>query len=450
MNEEDARVSEMMNLLEASAAALSVDFGLTKHLIPKPTLNKDGEENVQKQVDILYDSGTAEGQIASYVSDTYKRVVIPKPVKVNNCLYKEKYLNQFQKYLADFFASDESHLGMLLWHSPGSGKTCTALNMAHKLKEKGYTTICWATNLSLGKKRTECNLTGTNFVIPAYDSRKRPDAPKEPGWLGETYSYKKMINDMSGNLDNHVIIFDEAHLLFSDDLDDTQKMTPRNLSDLRLYIEKNWRKPARNGAHPLRVIFLTGTPLTSPMNFFKLLNMIRDYGKPAFPETLEDLFQKYPPYSDITQLRKDLDGYISYLDTQSDYSRFARRGDLIPVEVEMSVRDDTTEDAQIDKIDREIKNTEGKMMTALKRYSNVKTNATKKESLKNEFLALGLNFFQKKNDLKIAKRNKQTRKVSQDYSQQTAFEKCKLFPPRIESREKYDGSMQDEEDEDEE
>ena len=86
------------------------------------------------------------------------------------------------------------------------------------------------------------------------------------------------------------------------------------------------------------------------------------------------------------------------------------------------------------------------MMTALKRYSNVKTNATKKESLKNDFLELGLNFFQKKNELKIAKRKKQTRKVSQDYSQQTAFEKCKLFQPRIESKEKDDGSIHDEED----
>ena len=440
MEEGDARVSEMMNLLEASAAALSVDFELTKHLIPKPTLNKEGERGVQEQVDHLYDSSTPDGSIASYVSGMYKRAVISKPVKVNNCLYKETYLNEFQKYLADFFASDKSRLGMLLWHSPGSGKTCTALNMVHTLIKNGYKTVCWATNLSLGKKRTECNLTGTNFVIPAYDSRRRPDAPKEPGWMGETYSYKKMITKMSGNLDDHVVIFDETHLLFSDDLDDSQKMTAQNLSDLRLHIEKNWKKPKRNGL-PLRVIFLTGTPLTTPTNFFKLMNMIRDHREPAFPETLEDLYQRYPPHSDTTKLRADLDGYISYLDTQSDPSRFAQKGVIFPVNVEMSVRDETTEDAQMDKIDQEIKKNEKKMQTALKRFTT-----TKKEKFKNDFIELGIKYFQNKNDLIQIKRKRHTRKINQDYSQQTAFEKCKFFQPRIEPVETEDeGLMQDEE-----
>ena len=437
MEEKDEYVSAMMNLLEASAAAFSVDFKLTKNLIPKPILDRLGEENVKAQVDALYDTEVAEGSIASYVSETYKKAAIRPPPKVNNCLYAEKYLNDYQKYLAHFFASEDSKLGMLLWHSPGSGKTCTALNMAQKLKDKGYTTVCWATNLSLGKKRTECSLTGTNLVIPAYNSRIRNDdaAAKEPGWLGETYSYKRLINAMkSGNFDNHVVIFDEAHLLFSDDLVDEERMSADNLIDLRSNIERSWKKTKKGGL-PLRVILLTGTPLTTPTNFFKLLNVIRDVDKAPFPETPEDMKVRYPADSDIRVLRAELDGYISYLDTQSDTSRFARRGDLIEYPVEMSVRDDTSEDAQMKVLDKEIKSTERRMESTLKRYSNVKTNATKKEGLKDEFLSLGMKYFQKKTDLKKAKQNRYTRKISQDFSQQTAFEKCKFFPPRSEDKE---------------
>ena len=427
MEKRDEYVSTMMNLLEASAAALSVDFKLTKNLIPKPILDRLGEENVKAQVDALYDSELAEGSIASYVSDTYKRSAIRPPPKVNNCLYEEKYLNDYQKFLALFFASEDSKLGMLLWHSPGSGKTCTALNMAHKLQQNGYT-VCWATNLSLGKKRTDCNLTGTNLVIPAYVSRNRIDktAAKEPGWLGETYSYKGLINIMnSGTYDNHVVIFDEAHLLFSNDLPEQERMSDQNLADLRRNFERSWTKKKKGS--PLRVIFLTGTPLTSPINFFKLLNIIRDVGQPPFPETLEDMQSRYPLGSDMSVLRAELDGYISYLDTRSDTSRFARHGDLIPYEVEMSVRDDTSEDAQMKMLAKQMKSAETRMETMLKKYANPK-NATKKESLKDQFLALGQEYFQKKNELTRTKQNRFTRKASQDYSQQTAFEKCGFFP----------------------
>lgn len=454
MEEKDEYVSAMMNLLEASAAALSVDFKLTKNLIPKPVLDRLGEENVKAQVDALYGTEPAEGSIASYVSETYKRAAIRPPPKVNNCLYEEKYLNDYQKFLAHFFASEDSKFGMLLWHSPGSGKTCTALNMAHSLQRKGYT-VCWATNLSLGKKRTECNLTGTNLVIPAYVSRNRIDktAAKEPGWLGETYSYKGLINIMnSGTYDNHIVIFDEAHLLFGNDLPEQERMSDQNLADLRRNFERSWRNwMKKKKGSPLRVIFLTGTPLTSPVNFFKLLNVIRDVDQPPFPETLEEMRIRYPAGSDMSVLRAELDGYISYLDTRSDTSRFARHGDLIEYPVEMSVRDDTSEDAQMEKLSKEMKSAETRMETTLKKMSNPK-HVTKKESLKDQFLALGQQYFQKKNELMMTKRKRFTRKFSQDYSQQTAFEKCAFFPPREEYKDinkDRGSSVNDDEDEDE-
>ena len=59
-------------------------------------------------------------------NDSMKKICLPKKFK----------LQPSQKFLADYFTSKNVHPGLLVYHKIGAGKTCSAVNIAERLKNK--------------------------------------------------------------------------------------------------------------------------------------------------------------------------------------------------------------------------------------------------------------------------------------------------------------------------
>jgi hypothetical protein len=438
----DEYMSSMVDVLEAVGPVLSVDFRLTRQLIPKPNVM---DPNLQRQVDEMYAEKTPSDTLAAHVRKTYPNAILPKPEVVNNCVFLESYLTNFQKYLASFFASSESRLGMLLWHSPGSGKTCTALNMVKKLcaaSKYNKQKMCWATTWGLGKPDvpTECKLKDASLLVQ-HRTVVGTEAP-DPKHYGRIYSYKTIESHLyhARNFDGMIVVFDEAHLLFTDELDASELLSNERLKRLRQSFVRAWMQ-AKKTQYPLRVILLSGTPVsTDPTLFFKMMNLIRHPDAGELPESLENLQERYgkdPKEINVNLLREDLDGYISFLDTSYDISRFGRQSKINVRPAYISMRDMTSDDVQLIDVNKKLENAEKRMKKTIKKYiQGRKGSPTIKSPLRSDFLTSieidgGDYFTLKEQQLEIQKR-KSTRKISQDMSQQTYLERCKFLKPRQE------------------
>ena len=432
---DDLYVSDMVDLLESVAPIMSVDFHLTKELIPKANVPDNTE--LQQQIDDIYDRGIPENNLATFVAKTYEKNTIQPPEKVNNCLFKETHLTTFQKYLAEFFSSQESMLGMLLWHSPGSGKTCSAINIAKTLVEKGYTNekVCWATTKSLGESGIKCKVKGAEIIVPTQSNRLL--GPVDTKWLGQIYNYKQLAAHLKdANQDGAVVIIDEAHLLVSDELGPNERLQKFHLDRIRGGILKSWKK--KKGL-PVRVLLLSGTPVADPVYFFKLMNFVRDPEQHphTFPETLQDIQKRYNKDNvfDFGLLQSDMDGYISYLDTKMDISRFAQRTKSIVNPSYMSMRDPSSEDLQVQDLTKTVASMELKMKSTIKNYlKELKT--TRKHNFVDELLEgiekYGSGYFDNKQKLQEMVKKRATRKMSRDASQESSFAHCKVLQPRKE------------------
>ena len=423
--------AKFVDFVEAVGPTLAVDFYLTRKLIPKPT---NLQPWLQGQVDAAYDAVAEPGaNLAGYVLKTFPKSVIPDPEVMNNCLFLETYLTRFQKYLGDFIRSDQSRLGMLLWHSPGSGKTCTAMHMAKMLCRDGYdlNKVCWATTWALGNAETQCTLKDSKIYIPHPNKKKKEEA--QDSWMGLIYSYLRLKtylkNEMEAkhNLDGVVIVIDEAHLLFSNELQVNEILSPDEQKLLREAIVYFWTHP-KKAERPLRVILLTGTPVAQPKYLFKLLNLVRDPTEAKLPEKLEEIQARYgsdPNNFDLAKLASDTEGYISYLDTKMDVSRFAKRTPLIEHRVEMSMRDTGADDIRLVDTTKKVEIAEMKMKATLKNYLN------SPDPVESDFLKAirveGKAYFETKARLDELTKRKTRKKMSLEQSQETAFRKCKLL-----------------------
>jgi SNF2 family DNA or RNA helicase len=72
------------------------------------------------------------------ITKKYKNYKI-KPTKEtieDYCSPKKFKLQTQQSFLAEYFASKEAPPGMLVFHQIGAGKTCAAISVAEKLKNK--------------------------------------------------------------------------------------------------------------------------------------------------------------------------------------------------------------------------------------------------------------------------------------------------------------------------
>jgi len=257
-------------------------------------------------------------------------------------------LTNSQAFVSSFFNSKSCYKGLLLWHSVGTGKTCSAVAIASNSFEKDGYTIIWVTRHSLKSEiwknifNEVCSKTieeklKKGIKIPK-DDIIAPLKYLDNRWV-EPLSYKQFTNliNKKNTLYNEMvkrngkedpfkktlIIIDEAHKLFDENVPH-QERPDINALKRALYKSYNYSKEKS-----CKLLLMTATPYTSnPMQLFKLLNLMRE--NDFFEEDFDKFKDKYldsETYKFKTDANKEfldkITGYISYLNREKDVREFA-------------------------------------------------------------------------------------------------------------------------------
>jgi len=351
--------------LEEASVNASVDKELTKTVhqftIERPpaalrasTSASGGvvlRSNVPHPPKKLFNSITA---MNTHLSKGFKQFAYPKVKLENMCKDMAggaaPQLVQFtptQDFIRHYFQPESAYKGMLLWHSVGTGKTCSAIATASTSFEKEGYTILWVTRHTLKSDiwknmfQWVCSMTvqerlknGT-LKLPANLTNPKRFAP--PEWM-EPISYKQFSNMLlkknkiydeivkrngaKDPLRKTLVIIDEAHKLYSPTVVGSEKPRTDILEEM---IQNSYKT---SGKDSVRVLLMTATPYTEDgMEMVKLLNILRE--RDPLPNTFEAFGKKYLDDQGkfkpkmLKDFQDDISGYISYLNRSQDARNFA-------------------------------------------------------------------------------------------------------------------------------
>ena len=269
-------------------------------------------------------------------------------------------LNPTQDFVRTFFTPKSPYKGLLLFHSVGTGKTCSAIATATSSFEKEGYTILWVTRNTL-KSDVYKNMFEDVCHIILAERMKRdgltiPDDPSQrkrllsKNWI-DPISYKTFSNLLTPGAHNEymdklierngktdilrktLIIIDEAHKLYGGDLKASERP---NMEIMERLLQNSYDKSGKESA---RLLIMTATPFTnSPMELFKLINLCKDHPHEKITTNIKDFKHKYMNAESILtdagvkKLADKLSGYISYLNREQDPTQFAQ-----PIMIEVPV-----------------------------------------------------------------------------------------------------------------
>lgn len=265
-----------------------------------------------------------------------------KPIKVENLCETGatnkrivKY-TESQQFVTNYFIPNHFAKGILIWHSVGTGKTCTAISVKSFLFQKSDYSIIWVTRSTLKEDiwknmyESICDhVIREKFLNGVEESKLRKSMYSR---FFPPMSYKQFSNLLEGKNDLHsklvqfngtndilkntLIIFDEAHKLYSKDLIGIEKP---NMSVIEDKIGKSTT---------CKVMLMTGTPIADdPMEFFKLMNLI--IKKNPFPTNFKVFDEEYLDGNNFSKtgaikFQEKTKGLISYLDRRYDPRQFTQ------------------------------------------------------------------------------------------------------------------------------
>lgn len=255
-----------------------------------------------------------------------------------------------QAFISDYFTPDNFAKGMLLWHSVGTGKTCSAIATATKnFESQGYT-ILWVTRTTLKNDIWKnmfdqiCNENIRQMVlrgqkIPADHIKRMHMLSKS--WSIRPLSYKQFTNLISKSnlfyddlvkingthdiLRKTLLIIDEAHKLYGGgDLSGLER------PDMKLLKKIIMDSYIKSGNDSVRLMLMTATPITeNPMELIQLLNLCK------LPD--EQMAENFSEFSEIyldeegtftksgeTKYANEIAGIVSYLNREFDVRQFAQ------------------------------------------------------------------------------------------------------------------------------
>jgi hypothetical protein len=290
-----------------------------------------------------------------YIKKSFKKYKY-KPLEiVNNCKNSNNSeddrivsFTESQEFITHYFTPQRNLKGMLIWHSVGTGKTCTAISTKSFMFEREDYHILWVTRSTL-KEDIWKNMFDKvcDHVIRERISKGEyiPQNPKQiRKYVSERFlppmSYrqfsntleqknefsKKLIlqNGKTDMLKKTLIIIDEAHKLFSKDLIAMEK--PNTIA-IKKAIHNSYDV---SGKDSCKILLMTATPIADDsMEFFKLMNLIIGDKSKRFPEEYNDLSSIYLDGNEFNtqgklRFRDNVKGLISYLDRRSDPRQFTQ------------------------------------------------------------------------------------------------------------------------------
>jgi superfamily II DNA or RNA helicase len=274
------------------------------------------------------------------ITKKYAKYAIPKkkPTFDEICFPKGYKLQNQQLFLPEFINPNNNYRGILLFHRIGGGKTCTAIRIAlnfidkkikvivvlpASLKEnfKGeLRTLCAGDRyikISERDKLSKLNVKSHEYqeIIKLSEERIKKDF--------NIYSYNKFIQDIKDiNIDNSLLIIDEAHNMVSED---------------GLYYEELYKKVIK--AKNLKLVLMTATPIfDKPMEIALLLNLL------PLPKKLPtgiDFYNKYVRehnnnfnMKNISLFKDRIKGFVSYYKGAPKYTYPAVKIKIVKCEMQ--------------------------------------------------------------------------------------------------------------------
>ena len=253
-----------------------------------------------------------------------------------------------QDFISSYFTIESPIKGMLLWHSVGTGKTCTAIALASRQFEPAGFTIMWVTRHTLKADIWKNIFDQVCHATIAEEVRRGELEPQDiearqrslyQQWIppvsyrqfsnivqGKNPVYKQLVerNGKADPLKKTLIIIDEAHKLYSADFKGAEK------PDVPAFMAALQNSYATSGKDSARVLLMTATPYNeSPMELMALLNLCREKSR-ALPTELPEFVEKYMDgagsftVSGLKTYMNDIAGQISYLNREADPSQFAQ------------------------------------------------------------------------------------------------------------------------------
>lgn len=278
-----------------------------------------------------------------YINRVFKEYSYP-PIKLDNGCGSQNdgaptripKLNMTQEFVSRYFVPSSTQKGMLLWHSVGTGKTCTALALKSWMFEKKGYWVLWVTRNTLRGD------VWKNIVDVVCDHAVRDMITQNPN-ISEAeikrkmnkrflqpMSYKQFSNMLEGKnenfailrnangehiLENTLVIIDEAHKLYGNDLRTSDR------ADMAI-VEK-----AIHSARTCKVLLMTGTPIEEdPMDLIKLINLINHKQLPTKYDEFHRIFLKDNEFTHdgAKDFREHVKRCVSYLNRRFDARQFAQ------------------------------------------------------------------------------------------------------------------------------
>lgn len=306
--------------------------------IPKPYNEKDPKA-IQKKIEEKYRSLKWRKQ----------------PLK-NDCKDREQVGKQrltfhnSQLFLKDYFTPKNIQKGMIINHSVGAGKTCSAVAVGSNFDKRGYK-ILWVTQHKL-KNDMWKNILGNfschegyrhfqdNYDIPDnFEKQKRVFHKITKKRWYPPITYKQFSNALlkknqlgldlykrneEDPLKKILVIIDESHNLFNKSLPQHQKP---NISIIRKNIYQSYRISKEDS---VKLLFLTATPLLDNiMSYFSLINLIITKKRNRFRPDLKQFEEKYLKGNKFSQrglkiFNDNTSRLVSVLDLSKNRNKFAQ------------------------------------------------------------------------------------------------------------------------------
>jgi len=248
-------------------------------------------------------------------------------IKQNNksmkelCIPKKFKLQISQKFLGDFFKQSKLK-GILIYHKIGAGKTCTAVNMAEKLKNKMNIMVVLPAAL-IGNFKDELRSECPGDIYISSNDRKKLSKLK-PG----DCEFQNIIKKSNEKIDNHYTIYSYHKFV---DLAKSNKIKLRNtlliIDEVQNMISEtgsfhtNLKKTIDNSDDKTRVILLSATPMfDKPVEIAMTLNLLKPNKElltgVIFNQTFMSIRKNkegvYYKAKNLKKFRKMISGMISY------------------------------------------------------------------------------------------------------------------------------------------
>jgi len=252
-----------------------------------------------------------------------------------------------QNFVQKFLTPQSPYKGMLLFHSVGSGKTCTAIATATNTFDREGYKILWVTRHTLKEDIWKnmfdniCNVIiqerlANGEILPTTKAKRMEFLGKN--WLqpisykqftnlikGKNKFYKEMV-ELNGKEDpfrKTLIIIDEIHKIYSSSLSALEKPNPEVLQTM---VQNSYKV---SGNDSLKLLLMTATPITDDhMSCVKILNLLLENYE-RFPEEFERfktmLCNENGLFTEAgsQEFMNRITGLVSYIDRANDRSQFA-------------------------------------------------------------------------------------------------------------------------------